>query len=141
MDNDNFKCMKTGNDNKKSTGDPTWVFLSEYLLSGFIAEDVGSEQAVGLLLQAIRDFGIPPACLLEIEKTLTGFAQETIVQINHGRSGLPVTIRLFCQKRMIKEKENGGWGYFFIERGGEYPVGSSTNAHNLVDLYLYKEGE
>jgi hypothetical protein len=141
MDNDNIKCLKTGNGNKNSTDDPKWVFLSEYLVSGFIAEEIGSEPGVGLLLKTVQDFGIPPACLLEIEKTLTGFTQETIVQINQGRSGLPVTIRLFCQKRMMEEKANGGWGYFFIERGGEYPAGSSANAHNLVDLYLYKEGE
>ena len=35
----------------------------------------------------------------------------------------------------------GAWGYFLIERGGGFSPGSSTGTYNLIDLYLYKEGE
>jgi hypothetical protein len=35
---------------------------------------------------------------------------------------------------------NGGWGYFIIERSGDH-AGSPERSCQLIDLYLYKEGE
>jgi hypothetical protein len=40
-----------------------------------------------------------------------------------------------------KTEMNGGWGYFLIERSGGFVPHSSVVIKNLVDLYLYKEGE
>lgn len=35
----------------------------------------------------------------------------------------------------------GGWGYFMIERGGDFPTVSSVIPHSDIDLYLYREVE
>ena len=35
----------------------------------------------------------------------------------------------------------GGWGFFIIERARDFPAGSFVGSLNIIDLYLYQEGE
>jgi len=162
--------MQNPKDNQNSRpNDPVWHLLAEYPLSEFILDqDTGDEPTAGLLFQTMRELGIPPEYLENIEMTLTGFAKEAMAHFNQDRLDSPVYIRVFCQKKTIAEvnsvrtsshlnaeptteptqinrhsdtKMNGGWGYFLIERGGVFTPGSSVSTYNLIDLHLYKEGE
>lgn len=149
--------------------DPVWYFLAEFSLSEFMSDrDRTGDLTARLLFQTVRELGIPPDCVENIEMTLTGFAKEALMHFRQGRIELPERIRLFCQKKMIANansaktsmpydaepgmehapaipypgaKTNGGWGYFLIERGGNLSAGSSVRSWNPIDLYLYKEGE
>jgi hypothetical protein len=87
------------------------------------------------------ELGIPPEWVENIEMTLTGFAREALAHFKQGRPALPERIRVFCQKKMVAEKMSGGWGYFLIERT-ESPCDTfAGRPHQIVDLYLYREGE
>jgi hypothetical protein len=162
--------MQTSNaDQSIRPDDPVWYFLAEYSLSEFTADlNVGEKLMAGSLFQTVRELGIPPEYVENIEMMLTGFAKEALVHFKQGGLELPGRIRIFCQKKMIDNansaktsrpydteqtlehaqfvhhpgtKINGGWGYFLIERGGDVSTGSSASSWNSVDLYLYKEGE
>lgn len=163
-----MKYANSFNQNPKCN-DPVWYFIAEYSLSaGTVGKNIESEFTAGTLFQTMQNLGIPPECLQKIERTVAGFAKEATVHFNQGRCELPVSVRLFCPQKMVEDvnsekisnhcneersmepaqsirraetKTNGGWGYFLIERGGDFPHGSSRNCHNMIDLYLYKEGE
>ncbi len=161
--------MQTEKVNQKSrNNDPGWYFLAEYNLDeGMVDINTGGEPTAGTLFQNLRDMGIPPECLKEIERTITSFAGEAKENFNQGKRKLPVCIRLFCQGKTVKNaysaktsdildagkipgtasrvrpsnlKMNGGWGYFLIERGWDISA-DLEKFHSRVDLYLYKEGE
>jgi hypothetical protein len=109
-----------------------------------------------------------PEGVEDIARTLAGFAKEALVHTKPARLESSVRIRIFCQKKILrdanlkktsrsdyteqgkKQKQTfadsrantiGGWGYFIIERGKDLPLDSSAIPCNSVDLYLYKEGE
>ena len=161
--------MQTTNDNPNSrTNDPEWRVLGEYPLNKFMIElDKWNRTNTSLLFQTIRDMGIQPEFLSNIECKLIGFAKEAMAHLNQGRSESPVYIRLFFQKKTIEDVNStkssnqftaeqtsepshiihqsdaetiGGWGFFLVERDGNYQPGSSRRTYNWVDLYLYKEG-
>jgi hypothetical protein len=161
--------MQTSNDtlNSRST-DPEWCFLGEHPLNELMVETDNRDRTnTRLLFQTIRDLGIPPECLNNIERTLTGFAKEAMARLNQGRLESPVYIRLFCQKKTVEDVNsaksasqfnaeltiepnqiihqpdagiNGGWGCFLIKRGRNDSEDASPSSHYFVDLYLYREG-
>ena len=162
--------MQISNENQNTRfNDPVWYFLAEYPLSELIvAMNTRGELTSKFVHQTFRDLGIPPEHINSIEKTLLGFVKDAMVHLDQERSDLPVYIRLFCHKKTVDDvislesssqlnagqtietphiihhsnpEINGGWGYFLVERGGCFQPGSSMNACNWVDLYLYKEGE
>lgn len=162
--------MQTSNINKNGrSNDSVWQFLAEYSLSEFLPDhDKGDELTTGLLFQTIRDLGIPPECLNKIERILIEFFKQTMMQFNQGKREFPIMIRLFYRKKMIKSGNSaktardlqakqtiepmqmihpadtkifGGWGFFFIERARDFQAGSLVGSSNLIDLYLYQEGE
>jgi hypothetical protein len=160
--------MQTTNDNLNSrTTDREWRFLGEYPLNELMIE-MDNRDRTSALFQTIRDMGINPEYLSNIESKLIGFAKEAMAHLNQGGPESPVYIRLFYQKKTIEDVNsaksssqfnaeltigpkqiihqsdtgiNGGWGYFLIERGGGFPSGSSVSTCNWIDLYLYQEGE
>ncbi len=162
--------MQTSNDfNNSILNDPEWNFLGEYTLSELIADvDIQSEFTARSVRQTIEGLGIPPECLNNIERILTRFARKAMTDLDQGRSENPVTIRTFCQKKTVEHVNspkkssqftaqhrlepikifhhsdteiNGGWGYFLVDRRGGFAPNSTVSTSNLVDLYLYKEGE
>ncbi len=146
--------------------DPAWHFLAELSLSEILADPGWDELTDGLLFQTERKLGMPPECIENIKKTLSGCAKEAWVQFKQGRLEGPGRIRLFCQQKILNDtnlamppkhtetagehikmshhstaKMNGGWGFFVIEKGGKLLTGSFAPSWISVDLYLYKEGE
>jgi hypothetical protein len=158
----------TNNANSRTTI-PEWYFLGEYPLNELMIEmDNRDKPNTSRLEQTIRDMGIHPEFLSSIESKLIRFAKEAVAHLKQGSSEPPVYIRLFYQKKMIEggnstksssqftakhtsesshiihqsdTKTIGGWGYFLIQRGGDFPIGSSVSSCNWIDLYFYKEGE
>ncbi len=150
--------------------DPAWFFLAEFLLSDFFVDHHRKDELTGgLLFQAVRELGMPPEWVENIEMMLAEFANKALAHFKQGELELPGRIRVFCQKKIIDEansaraaspahpqeqaeeptqivhnsgaETNGGWGYFLIGRGeGFSAYYSSTVARNSIDLYLYKEG-
>jgi hypothetical protein len=135
--------MQSSNANQESRAkDSGWYLLGEYPLSTFLpGPEKGEEITAGLLCQTMRELGLPPEYIGNIERTLAGFAKEALVYFRHGRVELPGRIRFLCQRKMIDKEMKGGWGYFVIERRGYVSADSPVNSPDLVDLYLYKEGE
>jgi len=161
--------MQTSNaDLNIRSNTPVWYLLAEYALNEIMVDHgKGDELAAGFLFQPFRELGAPPEWIGNIEMKLTGFAKKAQVPIKQGRLERSGSIRVFCQKKVIDKVNstnasrpehtvqtmehtpfidpsgtimNGGWGYFIIERSGDY-AGSSERSHPIVELYLYKEGE
>ncbi len=164
-----MESAKITANHKLGSEDPIWCFLAEFSLGEFMSDhDRRDDLTAKLLFQTVRELGISPDCVENIEMTLTGFAKEALVHFKPGAVEVPERIRVFCQKKMIASanlaktsvpyyaepgmkhapaitypgsKINGGWGYFLIERGGNLSAGSCVRSWNSIDLYLYKEGE
>ena len=146
-----------------------WYFLAEFSLSKFLLDPYrGDELTTGLLFQTMQELDMPHECVKNIALLVTEFAKESPAHFKQEGVEFPARIRVFCQKKVIDDanttrptsrpyhteqamedspmmpevgtKMNGGWGYFFIERGGNVSTGSSVSSRNSVDLYLYKEG-
>ncbi len=125
-----------------SIGDQDWVFLAEIPLHEFLANsDSGDERKQGSLDQLGEKLKISPECLLKLEQIMDAFASEAEVRFKQEKIALPVSARLFCQKRMIDKQMSGGWGYFFIERTAGPAQSRSGISHHFVDLYVYQEGD
>jgi len=165
------KIMKLQTSNAYKHGrsnDPVWQFLAEYPLSEFTSAGIDDLLMTGLLLQRIRDLGIPPECLKEIERSLIEFIRQQMMQLNQGKREFPIVIHLYCQKKIIETRKLakidhdpqakqrivplrvihpadtnafGGWGFFIIERARDCLTDSTVAFPNFIDLYLYKEGE
>jgi len=162
--------MQTSNsDQNISVNNTVFYLLGEYPLGEFMSVDgEADELTAGFLDQPFRELGIQPETIENIEMTLAGFAKEALVHNKQTGSELPWRIRVFCQKKMVKDSNSvttsrlfnaeqameqaqiihpsgtkiiGGWGYFLIERGGRFAAGSSTPPRHWIDIYLYKEGE
>lgn len=97
--------------------------------------------AAGSFCQTLRELGIPPEWVENIELTLTRFARQALAQFEPERLGMPERLRVFCQKKMLDEKMNGGWGFFLLERTDGSPESPSASSQSCVDLYIYREGE
>lgn len=149
--------------------DPEWFFLGEYTLGELIADtNYQSEFAAGSDGHIIGGLGIPAECYNNIQRTLTRFAQDEMAALEQGRSELPVYVRAFCPKKIVEDVNshkfssqfiaqqqlkpmnifhhsdadiNGGWGFFLVDRIGSSTPNSTSSTYQLVDLYLYKEGE
>lgn len=160
--------MQTSNgDQDSSSNNQAWYLIAEYPFRGFLSDhDKQGEGTSGLLLQTMRELGIPLAYLEKINVALNGFAEEASLHFQQGSLELPGRIRVFCQQRMLGEANSaktrpvyaeqtakhapikyhsstiikGGWGYFIIERYSD-DAGSPEITCPFVDLYLYKEGE
>lgn len=162
--------MRTSNAKQNfRSDDPVWVLLAELSLRDFLSDDHGKDGlTAGVPFQMMRELGMPPECMDNMAKTLTGFAKEAQARTKQGMLEIPRRIRVFCQKKMIDDansaktsrayhteqgKEHaklfpdsaantiGGCGYFIIERGEDLPPDASAIPNNDIDLYLYKEGD
>jgi len=155
------RSMHTANGNHESgKKDMVWVLLAECSLDELmrLAEGTG-EPAAGWLFQ---DLGIPRECLTPIIRAGADFAQQAMM---HAHPGTPAVIRWFCQEKLLRAEDpvetmrprpavagpgitlqahpkmSGGWGYFLVERNGDFPQDRRASSPNLVDLYLYREGK
>ncbi len=155
--------------NKASSTDSDWEFLGEYSLSEFLVDmDMRDRAELGLLFQAVKALAIKPELVDIIENKLAMFASQAPGKLDQRRFDAPTFVRIFCHKDNRREEISvepsndtatrraipstqiidrsdpdikGGWGYFLIERGGGFAPNSIVNTYNLIDLYLYKEGE
>ena len=124
------------------TGDQAWVFLAEIWLPEFLRNiGPGDEEKQDRMDHLPGELEIPPECLLNLKQVLSAFASEAAVRFNQKKIAIPVSFRLFCQKKIIDEQMNGGWSYFLIERTKGSSKSSSGISQHFVDLYFYKEGE
>lgn len=125
-----------------------WALITQYLLSEDTRdEDIDVELMAGTLFQTMRALGLPPDSLRKFGENVIGIARQARKHIFGGRPNLPVYIRLFCQKTClvglpdVEKPTHGGWGYYIIERGGDFPSDFRYNYPRVVELYLYKEGD
>ena len=122
--------------------DPLWYFLAEYSLNEFFPEhDKEDGFAAEMPDQIKRELKLPPESVENIEMTLTRFAREALARFKQARFGIPVRIRVFCQKKKVEEKMFGGWGYFLIERTEGSSESPTARCQHFVDLYIYQEGD
>lgn len=151
------------------SNDPEWVLLVDLSLGVFLSEqDRSDEPTAGYLFQMVRELGMPLECVENIAMLVTEFAKESPVHYKQEGLEFPAQIRIFCQKKIIDDvnaaratsqlyhteqamdhsrmildfgtQMNGGWGCFFIKRGGNVSDIASLSSHHFVDLYLYREG-
>lgn len=161
--------MQTINHNSKSSDDNhIWLLLSEFSLSEFpLDEDIAVELSLGWIFQTMREFGLPWELTNQIEMPLSWTLRKAINCFNRC-TNRSIGIRLFCQPRMMVEirqaktsqspltqqimepsenlrspgdKMNGGWGYFLVESGGDITRTSYMDHNQVVEVYLYQEGE
>lgn len=147
------------------SGDPVWVLLAELSLGDFLSDhDPTDESMAGYLMKMVRELGMPLECMENIAMLVTEFAKESPVHDKQAGLEFPARIRIFCQKKIMDDadatrttsrpdqteqamehlpmildlgtKMDGGWGCFLIKRGDN----ASDDSHDLVDLYLYREG-
>jgi hypothetical protein len=140
--------MQIENDNQKVRYDnPTWRLIADCSLGEATSDGKGAaELNIRLLFQAMRELGVPPECLNRIEGTITEITRVRGEIESPHLTGSPVNIYLFCDKRTTdnvhhsEERMKGGWGYYVIERGSDFPGTSCQEHHRVIELYLYKEG-
>ncbi len=162
--------METLNANQNSGSDhPVWVLLAQLSLRDFLSHhDRKDVTPAEFLFQTVRESGMPPECGENIAMLVTEFAKESSVHSEQEGLEFPACVRIFCQKEIIDEvhaarpisrvypaehalehsamipdfgtKMNGGWGCFLIQRGCNVSDDASLRSHQLVDVYLYREG-
>jgi hypothetical protein len=143
--------------------DSQWYLLVEYPLSVFLLDRNRRDDCMaGILFQSLSKLGVPPECGADIRMMLAEFADEVGEHTKQGRWNLPGWVRVFCQRKMIDGEQlghteqaakiapeilglgmkiKGGLGFFLIEKGGTASPGFQEDPENLVDVYLYREGE
>jgi hypothetical protein len=146
--------------------DPKWRLLIEFPLAVFLSErSRNHDPAAGLLFQALCKLDISSECVADIERSLVDFAAHIWRHFQGGEHDVPGQVRIFYQRKRIgghaalqpypldhriqnalvvpglNRKTNGGWGFFLIARGGDVASHGPQNPANLVDVYLYREGE
>jgi hypothetical protein len=127
---------------KLKSNNTEWYFLAEYSLSKYLPDDdAGNELAAGLRWHTSGELSILSVCAENIENIFTRFIKEALAHFRPGRFDPPIDIRLYCQKKMINEKMNGGWGYFLIERAEDSSDHSTVSPQHFIELYIYREGE
>ena len=137
-----------------------WVFLAEYSLDEFKwMVESGSEPVAGMLFQELC---IPLESFNQVMLILADFAQQAML---YALPETPAVIRLFCLEKMLKAgnpvkamypqptvagpeinlpavpKMCGSWGYFLVERSGEFSEDRPAISPKIIDLYLYREGK
>jgi hypothetical protein len=139
--------MQTANNNPKiEQDDSIWDSIAEYPLSGFsVSPGLIPDATLESFFQIMRELGLPAECFNRIVGTLKETAIRTRCHFEPGNPDAPVHIGLFCQRKTIKailqsrNRKEGGWGYYVIERGGDLPVSSQEEYDCRLELYLYKE--
>ena len=149
-----------------SPADSKWRFLIAFPLADFLSDrNRRCDLAEGFFFHALIKLDIPPGCIADIERTLADFAGGIRNNFQQDGRDFPGQVRVFCQRKStggltalqpypldhqkqnalvfpgLNRKINGGWGFFLIARGGDVASDAHQHSANLVDVYLYKEGE
>jgi hypothetical protein len=146
--------------------DPKWRLLIEFPLAAFLSEcGRNDDPAAGFIFQALTNLDISSECIADIERSLVDFAAQIWSRFQRDKQDLSGQVRVYCQRSIIgghaalqpypldqrvqnalvipglNRKTNGGWGFFMIARGGEIAPHGPQPPANLVDVYLYREGD
>jgi hypothetical protein len=122
--------------------DSTWYLLGEYSLGELSLDpEKGDKSAAEIFSEILRELAIPIEDFENIEMILRSFAREALMHFRQGRLGFPGRVRIFCQKKMINQEVQGGWGYFVIERSRDASSLDSTEFQRLLDVFFYEERE
>lgn len=134
--------MQTANTNHGLRAkDLKWYLFGEYPLSNFSAgAEIEDKIRAATAAQMGGALENQNECIERVANKLSALAKEAVVNFSPGRAEATGRMRIYCQKQMIEEGIQGGWGYFVIERSCEAESSSGLEAGYRVDLYIYKEG-
>ena len=141
--------MQANNNHPKNNKDnPAWYFIAEFLLEEVnFDEFLGTELTAGSFYQAMLNRGIPPQYIKQIKGTIAKTIRGLSGSFNHNMPDLPIRICVFSNEKTMDRlphsdgQMNGGWGYYMIERGGDFQNPACQEHLRVMELYLYKEGE
>ena len=126
---------------------PAWYFIGEFSIDEVNFDELMPlELEAGLLYKALRDCGIPEARIARITRTIAEAIKGVKGLLNDNLSDLPVDIRLFSNKKITEFKRypedqmDGAWGYYLIEKGGNFMDTPFRGSRRIMELYLFKEG-
>ena len=133
--------MQTSNTNRGlRSKDLTWYLLGEYPLSNILSgAEIDDRITAPILSQMGGTIENQNESIERNTIKLSSLAKEAMEKYTLGRVEAPGRIRIYCQKKMIEEGVNGGWGYFVIERSSDTETNTGIKPGPYVDLYIYKE--
>ena len=133
---------------RNNEDNPEWYFIAEFLLDeDNFGEFLGTELPAFSLFQAMLDRGIPSQSVKRIKGAIAETCRGVRGSFNHTLPDLPVRIYVFSNKKTVDrphhsgDQMNGGWGFYMIERGGDFHSPACQEHLRVMELYLFKEGE
>ncbi len=147
----------------RSTDTTAWYLLAEFSLKEFLSERSRSDGwMAGFLSLPLQELDTLPEWVANLEALLARFAKEV-----WGHSEQSGRVRLFCQRKIIGDgyleraaspldpagrkmeggqaildpgkKIDGGWGYYAIEKGGNFADAACKESCPVIEIYVYRE--
>jgi len=106
-------------------------------------EDLETMLSSGLVIQTMKELGLPPECLKRIIRTIRETSRNILQRVPNAL----VHIRLFCQRNTAaflsrpEKRMEGGWGFFVVQRGRDHPSVIRNEPYPIIELYIYREGK
>lgn len=146
--------------------DPTWHLVAEWSLPGApgVSGDQEAEFDSGLLVETVRDLGLPLSQLNRIKVAIEEAVRNFRRPSGQVGSALPGIIRLFA--RSVEDSHPGalrarhaegpsgrggrflssggqsrGWGFYLMKRIVDPPSVPIEEPHFSIELFLYPEGK
>ena len=144
-------------------------FVAELLISEVtLAESLEAGFSIEMPCHITRELGLPPETIKKVEGTIIETVREAMDQLDIEQPNLLFEVRFYYSKKVAhvlsqmksskpgssersmelvqeftqsKIPLNGGWGYFLVERGKDSLENSNLGSRQVIELYLYKEGE
>jgi hypothetical protein len=130
-------------DKSSDRGDPGWQVLAEFTLHDQMSSKYFTERTALAATGALTLLQLQDGCLPGLEVAVERAALNALEHRDRLHSQLPISICIYTSKVAGSpgaEELTGtscGWGYFIIQKITE---GRSGEAHPVVQLYLYPEG-
>ena len=124
-------------------GDQSWHVLAEFTLHDQPSSEHFAEQSARAAIEALALLHLPARCLAGLEAAVVRTALNALEHRDRLFPKLPISMCIYAPKLAELqgvEKFTGtscGWGYFLIQKLTE---SGSVEAHPLVQLFLYQEG-
>jgi len=129
----------------------TWQLLLQFASADGPAGERESAQRVA---EAVRELGLPPSQMERIGKAVMEALRKATRRGHPDQPDRPVTVRVWISDGCTEERSHSGangrecgrqagrgWGFFMIQKQEENPQPGAGEAHRLVELFLYQEGE
>jgi len=120
-----------------------WQMLAEVTATG---ETDQKKLAIEQVVETVETFHLPARPMDQLRTAVSKAVLNEVELIGNGTSQ-PVSIRILASPKAVKARKDPqafdtrGWGYFLIEKMGDNAWLRGEAFCQLVELFLYLEGE